>query len=84
MSSIIIFNVKTESSPAVVLIKMLKSFVQMFISFEPMPVHCCSDKFNVVNRTISINISLQQNPRLTKVIMYWKKKTTKISMYDVK
>jgi len=45
--------------PTMVFVKMLKSFKEMLIPFKPMSMHCCSNKLNVINCSISIHIGLK-------------------------
>ena len=52
-----------QNSPTIVLIKILECFVKMFITFKFVPMHCSRNEFKIVNRPISVNISLRKNIR---------------------
>jgi len=50
-------------SPAVIFIKVLECLKQMLIPFELVSMHCGSDKLNIVNGSIPVNISLEEVKR---------------------
>lgn len=49
----------SEYSPTVVFVKILECLKQMLISFELVSMHCGSDKFNIVDGSIAVYISLE-------------------------
>lgn len=57
------FNVDEQVdsfSPALILVKILKRFVQVIFSFHAIHVHCSCYELKVINCSISINISLEE------------------------
>lgn len=53
-------STRTHDSPTVVLIEILKSFIQVLVPFQSMPMHCGRYELDVVDRSISIDISLKK------------------------
>lgn len=50
--------------PALILIKILKGFVQVIFSFHAIHVHRSCYELKVINCSISINISLEEQPNI--------------------
>lgn len=56
------------SIPAVILVEVLESGIEMLLPVHPIHVHRCSDELVVVYRSVPVSISLQESRSMRNIV----------------